>query len=297
MGNLHRLRPMLSYIFLAGALGLSAFPLLGGYFSKDRILLATFIYPDFSYKILWFIALAAAFLTPLYTFRGYFLIFTARPGGRSANEVRPLPGLMVWILWPLAILTLFDGLLNLPGGIGKNFLGHYLEAVPGARVELGASVPLEWIMGILSAAIVLVSLLLAYVLYVRRPASEPARQGLHEFLFSGLYLDRLYQVIFVGPYQKMTEFMQGRVEEQGIDRGIVTAAVALFNRFWDTANFLWRQVDDRAIDGSYSRGAAGFLTLSRGCGYWTTGRLSTYVKMLLLGLTAFLVVLVWGWYD
>ena len=123
------------------------------------------------------------------------------------------------------------------------------------------------------------------------------RQGFHEFLFSGLYLDRLYQVIFVGPYQRMTEFMKGRVEEQGIDRGIVTAAVALFNRFWDTANFLWLRVDDRTIDGSYIRGATGFLTLSRGFGYWTTGRLSTYVKMLLLGLTAFLVVLVWGWYD
>ena len=204
---------------------------------------------------------------------------------------------MVWILWPLAILTLFDGLLNLPGGIGKNFLGHYLEAVPGARPELGASLALEWIMGIISAAIVLVSLLLAYVLYVRRPAPEPLRQGFHEFLFSGLYLDRLYQVIFVGPYQRMTEFMKGRVEEQGIDRGIVTAAVALFNRFWDTANFLWLRVDDRAIDGSYNQGATGFLTLSRGFGYWTTGRLSTYVKMLLLGLTAFLVVLVWGWYD
>ena len=204
---------------------------------------------------------------------------------------------MVWILWPLAILTLFDGLLNLPGGIGKNFLGHYLEAVPGARPELGASLALEWIMGIISAAIVLVSLLLAYVLYVRRPAPEPLRQGFHEFLFSGLYLDRLYQVIFVGPYQRMTEFMKGRVEEQGIDRGIVTAAVALFNRFWDTANFLWLRVDDRTIDGSYTKGATGFLTLSRGFGYWTTGRLSTYVKMLLLGLTAFLVVLVWGWYD
>jgi NADH-quinone oxidoreductase subunit L len=203
---------------------------------------------------------------------------------------------MVWILWPLAILTLFDGLLNLPGGIGKNFLGHYLETVPGARVELGASAALEWIMGSLSAAIVLVSLLLAHRLYVRRPAAEPARQGFHEFLFSGLYLDRLYEVTFVGPYRRMTEFMKGRVEEQGIDRGIVTAAVALFNRFWDTAKFLWLRVDDRTIDGSYSRGAEGFLTLSRGCGYWTTGRLSTYVKMLLLGLTAFLVVLVWGWY-
>jgi len=297
MGNLHRLRPMLSYIFLAGALGLSAFPLLGGYFSKDRILLATFIYPDFSYKILWFIALIAAFLTPLYTFRGYFLIFTARPGGRTAREVRPLPGLMVWILWPLVILTLFDGLLNLPGGIGKNFLGHFLETVPGARPDLGASLALEWTMGILSASIVLVSLLLAHRLYVRRPAPEPLRQGFHEFLFSGLYLDRLYQVVFVGPFQRMTEFMKGRVEERGIDAGIVTAAVALFNRFWDTAAFLWLRVDDRTIDGSYTKGAGGFLTLSRGLGYWTTGRLSTYVKMLLLGLTVFLVVLVWGWYD
>ena len=54
MGNLHRLMPLVSYLFLAGALCLSAFPLLGGYFSKDRILLATFIYPDVSYKILWF---------------------------------------------------------------------------------------------------------------------------------------------------------------------------------------------------------------------------------------------------
>jgi NADH:ubiquinone oxidoreductase subunit 5 (subunit L)/multisubunit Na+/H+ antiporter MnhA subunit len=152
-------------------------------------------------------------------------------------------------------------------------------------------------MGILSASIVVVSLILAYVLYVRRPAPEPLRQGFHEFLLSGLYLDRLYQAIFVGPYQSMTEFMKGRVEEQGIDRGIVTSAVALFHRFWAVANFLWLKVDDRTIDGSYNRGATGFLTLSRGCGYWTSGRISTYVKMLLLGLTAFLVVLVWGWYD
>jgi hypothetical protein len=39
------------------------------------------------------------------------------------------------------------------------------------------------------------------------------------------------------------------------------------------------------------------VDLSRGLGYWTSGRLSTYVQMLLLGLTAFLVVLVWAWFD
>ncbi|HZK13178.1 MAG TPA: hypothetical protein VFC55_01565, partial [Desulfobaccales bacterium] len=103
-----------------------------------------------------------------------------------------------------------------------------------------------------------------YYLYAHRPAQEPLRQGFHEFLFSGLYLDRLYQVIFVGPYQRMTEFMKRRVEEQ-------------------------------ALDESYVKGAASFVTLSRGLGYWTTGRLSTYVKMVLLGLTVLLIALVWGW--
>jgi NADH-quinone oxidoreductase subunit L len=297
MGNLHRFMPMVSYLFLAGALCLSAFPLLGGYFSKDRILLATFIYPGVSYKIFWFIGLIAAFLTPLYTFRAYFIIFTARPGGRTAEGVQPLPRLMVWTLWPLAIMALLDGLLNLPGGFGKNFLGSYLASVPGARPDLGASLALEWTMGIVSAMVVVASLILAYVLYVRRPVPEPLRQGFHEFLFSGLYLDRLYQKVFVGPYQRLAEFMKGRVEEQGIDRGVVTAAIAFYHRFWDTANFLWLEVDDGSIDGNYAKGAASFLTLSRGLGRWTTGRLSTYVTMLLFGLTAFLVVLVWGWYD
>ena len=65
-------------------------------------------------------------------------------------------------------------------------------------------------MGIVSASVVVVSLTLAYILYVRRPAPEPLRQGFHEFLFSGLYLDRLYQVIFVGPYQRMAEFLKGQ---------------------------------------------------------------------------------------
>jgi NADH-quinone oxidoreductase subunit L len=297
MGNLRRFLPMVAWLFLAGSLCLSAFPLLGGYFSKDRILLATFIYPDFSYKVFWFIALVAAFLTPLYTFRSFFIIFFQRPGGRTPETVKPIPRLMVWVLWPLAILALGDGLLNLPGGIGKNFLGGYLKVVPGARPDLGASLSLEWTMGIGSAALVVVSLVLAYFLYARGQVRKPLRRGFHEFLFSGLYLDDLYQVIFVRPYRRLTEFIKVRVEDQGIEKGTEAAALALFHRFWNTAKFLWLRVDDQMIDESYSKGADGLVNLSRGLGYWTTGRLSTYVQMLLLGLTAFLVVLAWAWFD
>ncbi len=87
------------------------------------------------------------------------------------------------------------------------------------------------------------------------------------------------------------------MEEQGIDRGVVAAAIDFYHRFWDTANFLWVKVDERCVDDSYAKGAASFLTLSRGLGHWTTGRLSTYVKMLLLGLTVLFIALVWGWYG
>jgi len=296
MGNLHRLIPMVSYVFLAGALCLSAFPLLGGYFSKDRILLATFIYPDSTYKVLWFIALFAAFLTPLYTFRGYFIIFLKRPGGRQAGEVEPLPKAMVWVLWPLVILALFDGLLNLPGGIGKNFLGHYLDTVPGARPDLGASVSLEWIMGIISASIVVVSMLLAYFRYAHRPVKEPEHRGFHEFLFSGLYLDRAYQIIFVRPYQSMTEFIKVRVEDRVVEPLIDISAMRSFQHFWNVAKYLWLAVDERSVDQSYAKSARGFISFSRVLGYWTTGRLSTYLTMLLLGLTIFLVILAYCWF-
>jgi NADH-quinone oxidoreductase subunit L len=297
MGNLHRLIPPVSYVFLAGALCLSAFPLLGGYFSKDRILLATYIFPDPAYKVIWFIALFAAFLTPLYTFRGYFIIFLERPGGRSAEDIKPLPKYMVWVLWPLVILALGDGLLNLPGGIGKNFLGHYLETVPGARVELGASLSLEVIMGILSASIVVVSLALAYFRYAHRPAQEPEHRGFHEFLFSGLYLDKLYHTLFVRPYLSMVEFITTKVEEPVVDRGIDTSALGAYRHFWNAAKYLWIAIDERTFDRSFVESARAFIPFSRGLGYWTTGKLSTYLTMLLLGLTVFLAVLAYCWFD
>jgi NADH-quinone oxidoreductase subunit L len=265
MGNLRRLMPSVSWLFLAGAVSLSAFPLLGGYFSKDRILLATFLHPEMSYRVLWFLAAVAAVLTPVYTFRAFFVAFGERADGRRPEEVRPLPRFMAAVLWPLAVLALADGLLNLPGGIGKNFLGRYLAVVPGARPDLGAPPSLEWAMGLGSASLVLLALVLAYYLYRRRPALEPAREGFHEFLFSGLYLDKLYRLIFTRPYEAI-------------------------------AGFLWREVDERGIDQGFVKLAGGFDFLSGGLRLWTTGRLSTYLTMLLLGLAALLGALAFTWF-
>jgi len=296
MGSLRRRLPGVYWLFLIGAISLSAFPLLGGFFSKDRILLATFIHPGGAYKIFWFIGLAAAFLTPLYTFRVFFVAFSERTDGRGGEQIQPTPRFMAWVLWPLAICALGDGLLNLPGGIGKNFLGNYLAIVPGARPDLGAGVATEWAMGLISAATVVASMTLAYFLYRRRPAREPALEGYWGLLFSGFYLDRFYQSIFVRPYQAMARFLWRQVDDRYDQQVIVGGARTLFRPYRALAKFCWLQVDELVIDDGAEKTAGSLVTVSRGLGYWTTGRLSTYLKMLLLGLTIFFCALGVSWY-
>ncbi len=296
MGNLRRRLPTVYWLFLIGAISLSAFPLLGGFFSKDRILLATFIHPGATYKIFWLIGLAAAFLTPLYTFRVFFVAFPERTDGRGAEPIQPTPRFMAWVLWPLAICALGDGLLNLPGGFGKNFLGNYLAIVPGARPDLGAALATEWAMGISSAVIVVVAIALAYWLYRRRPAREPALAGYWGLFFSGFYLDRLYQLIFVRPYQALAGFLWRQVDDRYDQQVIVGGARVLFRPYRALAKFCWLKVDELVIDDGVVKAADGLVTVSRGLGYWTTGRLSTYLKMLFLGLTLFFAAVGLSWY-
>jgi NADH-quinone oxidoreductase subunit L len=264
MGNLRRLLPHIYWPFLIGALALSAFPLIGGFFSKDRILLATFIYPGFSYKVFWGLAAAAAFITPLYTFRLFFLVFQERPGGRTPEEIKPVPNFMAYILWPLAGLALLDGMLNLPFGPGKRWLGHYLSSLPGSRVDIGAPLAYELGMGVGSALVVLAVIILTYYLY-RPPGPTFSAPGWQALLYEGFYLDKFYQYLIGRPYRRL-------------------------------ATFWWQTVDEGSLDRGLEGAAEGVDSLSRGLGCWTTGRLSTYVKMLLVGLTGFFTLLALGWY-
>jgi NADH-quinone oxidoreductase subunit L len=253
------------WLFLAGALSLSAFPLAGGFFSKDRILLATFIHPGIMYKAIWVLAVATAVLTPLYTFRLFFTVFRGRPASPKEMAIRPVPGLMVWTLLPLAFLALFDGLLNLSAWSGKEWLAQYLALVPGSVPDLGVSSTLVWNMEIGSGLMAVAAVVLAYFLY-GRPTPAVMGKSLHELFFSGFYLDRLYELAIIRPYMEL-------------------------------AKFSWLKLDEAGLDAGIKKGVQAFPFFSLGLRLWTTGRLSTYIKMLLLGFTAILCMLVIGWYT
>jgi NADH-quinone oxidoreductase subunit L len=277
MGSLRSRLPVVFWLFLAGALALGAIPPFGGFFSKDRILLATFIHPEPTYKILWAVAAVTALLTPLYTFRLFFVGFLKRPPApqeslQNEQEFQRIPKLMVWTLWPLAIFSLIAGLLNFPQILsGNEWLAHYLSAVPGSVLSLSASPATEGSMETGMGLLSIVVLALSYYLYRPQkfrvtPTPGALPRSLEELLFSGFYLDRLYQVAIVSPYQRISRFLWVRIDEGGVDQG-----------FDSTGNL--------------------FPIFSIGLRLWTTGRLSTYLRMLLLGFMAILCALALGWYT
>jgi NADH-quinone oxidoreductase subunit L len=295
MGNLRRLLPQIYWPFLIGALCLSAFPLIGGFFSKDRILLATFLQPGLDYKIYWTLAAIAALLTPVYTFRMFFLVFLERPDGRRPEDIRPVPTFMAWILWPLALLALFDGMLNIPFGPGKEWLGRFLAALPGSRVYLGASLGLELIMAVGSALLIVLTIVLTYYIY-RPPGLSLDFPRLQRWFHEGLYLDRFYHLFFVNPYNKMSQCLWHQVDEGIINRSIESTAIFLFKIYWKLAGFLWEGVDEGSLDHSFDKSADGVISLSGVLGLWTTGKLSFYLKMLFVGLTSLFSGLALYWY-
>ena len=79
--GLRRVLPYTHWTFLCGALALSGFPLLSGFWSKDEILDAVWTagtHPGpywIWYLILWLVGMVTAALTAFYTFRAYFLTF------------------------------------------------------------------------------------------------------------------------------------------------------------------------------------------------------------------------------
>ncbi len=92
MGGLGKALPYTRNVFLIGALALVGIPPLAGFFSKDSIIAATLTKGAFGY-CLFAVCLAGAFLTGLYTFRMFFIVFggqqSAYRAGASPRSHRP----------------------------------------------------------------------------------------------------------------------------------------------------------------------------------------------------------------
>ncbi len=89
MSGIGQLMPWTRWAFLAGALALVGVPPFAGFFSKDAIIAAT-LHDHWYGVVFWVVALIGAFLTGLYTFRMYFIVFPGDAGAvRARAGLRP----------------------------------------------------------------------------------------------------------------------------------------------------------------------------------------------------------------
>ena len=203
MGGLRREMPLVFWTFLAGAASLAALPLVtAGFYSKELILGSAWA-SGTAGRWLWAAGAAGAFLTALYTFRMFFLVFF----GKKKTSVERMPGPRMAV--PLGVLAFFSivaGFIDVPRTLGRvtvfsDFLGSIFTGSEKA-VPLGLEAGLEAAVTVL----VLVGIYLAYAVLFKRPAfwrrlgESRFGTGAAKFLHSGFGFDALYDFLFIRPF-------------------------------------------------------------------------------------------------
>jgi NADH-quinone oxidoreductase subunit L len=244
MGGLKKFIPITHLTFLIGTCAIAGLPLLSGFFSKDEILAHALHHNVVIYVIM----AISALLTAIYMFRLYFVVFHGefRGDDHTKHHLHESPLNMTLPLIILAVLSVVGGLLNVPSLFGGNhWLTHYLgHSTLGldkvAEVHLSDSQTMM-LMGVASV-LALGALFFAFVKFVKNssvPESDEELKGWAKLSANKLYIDELYDTLFVKQVEWISSVLHRFVELMVLKRLVyaVTAAVDLSGqlvRKWQT---------------------------------------------------------------
>jgi NADH-quinone oxidoreductase subunit L len=206
--------PWTRWAFLAGSLALVGLPPFAGFFSKDAIIAAA-LHAHWYGVILWVVALIGTFLTGLYTFRLYFIVFTGEPNAEPhLHDGREGP---LTMLVPVGILTV---LAVIGGWIQFSPFWHpltnWLEPV---AATLGVAEPKGWqeaLSSVLAVALGLAGMGVAWAMYGTGRLAVPRLPALQRVLEHKLYFDEAYDRLFYRPSVALVGSLQRSVEDDWI---------------------------------------------------------------------------------
>jgi NADH-quinone oxidoreductase subunit L len=266
MGALKPHMPWTYRTFLIATLAIAGFPPFAGFFSKDEILWKALSQGGFAF---WLVGAVAAFMTATYMFRAVFLTFhgRSRVDPHVADHLHESPGMMTVPLMILAILATIGGFIGFPIVEGWNRFHEFLSPVFARPAALEAGHPaagFEIAMMIVSVAIALLGLLLAYRMYIKNPRLPDQLadrfQTPYALIGHKYWVDEIYDFLFVGPLIRFSLF-------------------------------LWRIFDDLVVDGAVNGVAAIVRGGSEALKYLQNGNIQTYALSILVG-----VVLIIGYF-
>ncbi len=280
MGGLRKYMPITYWTALVGSLALIGFPGTSGFFSKDLLIEAVkdshWHGQGAVYWIAYLSVLLGVFVTALYTFRMFFLVFHGeeRMKVETRSHIHESPLVVTVPLVMLAIPSAIVGWFTAKDVLFDNYFGsaivvrsahdvlaHLGESFHGSLALFVHSVqtPVFW----LAAA----GALSAWFLYLKRPdVPEIIRNrvsGLYELLDRKYYFDDLYI------------------------KGFAAGGRA-------AGKFLWEKGDQVLIDGVLVNGTANSIGKLAGVmRQIQTGYLYTYAFAMIIGLTMLLSWLIW----
>ena len=269
MGGLKRYLPITYWTCLAGALALIGFPGTAGFFSKDALIEAVghSTTPGAGYAFV--CVVAGVFVTGLYTFRMFFLVFHGqeRVDEDARQNLHESPWVVTLPLILLAIPSLFIGWPTIGPVLFGDYFGSSLTILQQHDVlrELGTDFhgALGFVEhGLMSPVVYLAAagVFVAWYLYLRNPAIAPALQRrfghLYQLLLNKYYFDEINDKVFA--------------------RGSLAIG-----------NIFWRVGDVVVIDGAFVNGSARFIGwVSGALSRIQTGYLYRYAFAMVIGLCA-----------
>ncbi len=236
MGGLAKLMPITHFTFLIGTMAIAGIPFLSGFYSKDEILAQALHHNPVVYAIL----VIAVTLTAIYMFRLYFLTFHgAFRGGETLKSKVHESGLSMTLpLIILAILSIFGGLLNLPGLFfhgAAHWFDHYLSTgtfglseVHNAHLDFNTSIGLMAFASFIAIAV----LVWAWRNYAKNGALAKADEqmnGWESLSANKLYIDEIYDQLFVQPLLKLSQFVATVFDIQILRNGVYALANGIVN--------------------------------------------------------------------
>jgi NADH-quinone oxidoreductase subunit L len=280
MGGLRKYMPITYWTALIGSLALIGFPGSGGFFSKDLLIEAVheshWEGQGAIYWIAYLSVLLGVFVTALYSFRMFFLVFHGeeRMDAETKSHLRETPWVVTVPLILLAIPSAIIGWYTVEPVLFGGYFGDAIEVTQ--RHDVLTRMASDWhgSMDLVTHAIrtpifwlAAAGVFTAWFLYLKRPdipeTIQSKVQGLYNLLDRKYYMDDLYI------------------------KGFAAGGRSI-------GKFLWQKGDELVIDGVIVNGTANSIGKLAGVmRQIQTGYLYTYAFAMIIGLTMLLSWLIW----
>ncbi|MGK0298992.1 MAG: NADH-quinone oxidoreductase subunit L [Gammaproteobacteria bacterium] len=275
MGGLYRYMPITWITSMVGSLALIGFPGTAGFYSKDAIIEAvhhsTLPFAEYAY----FAVLSGVFITALYSFRLFFLVFHGkeRMDKHTWDHLKESPAVVTVPLSVLAIPSLVIGAFLISHMLFGGYFADAIYVLPAHDVlaTIGEDYHGVWAftMHAFQAAPVYLALsgvLVAWLLYIKYP-HVPALiskkfNWIYQVLINKYWFDDFNQRVFAGGARKI-------------------------------GSLLWQIGDEKIIDGVLVNGTSHAVSWFSGkIRMMQTGHLYDYAFTMIIGLLLLLAVFV-----